>query len=78
MNLYGQNRDIITYVYLKYIHFFNATFLYFNLVQSSVQSQLLQFQEENNSLRSKIRALETASQELTEQEKLIGNCFIRR
>ena len=42
------------------------------IIQNSVQSRLVEFQEENNSLRSKIRSLEVASQGVTEQEKLIG------
>ena len=38
-----------------------------------MRSRLVQFQDENNSLRSKLTALEVASYGATEQEKLIGN-----
>lgn len=38
-----------------------------------MRSKLVEFQEENNSLRSKITSLEVASYGATEQERLIGN-----
>jgi len=38
-----------------------------------VRSRLLEFQEENNALQSKITSLEVASHGATEQEKLIGS-----
>ena len=60
---------IHVYEVLLRIH---ALFSYPNHIQNSVQSRLVEFQEENNSLRSKIRSLEVASQGVTEQEKLIG------
>ena len=43
-----------------------------NTLQATVRSRLAEFQEENNSLRSKISVLEVASYGATEQEKLIG------
>lgn len=43
-----------------------------SLELATVRSRLVQFQEENNSLRSKITALEVTSHGATEQEKLIG------
>ena len=41
-----------------------------------MRSRLLEFQEENNALQSKITSLEVASHGVTEQEKLIGTNFI--
>lgn len=37
-----------------------------------MRSRLLEFQEENNALQSKITSLEVTSHGATEQEKLIG------
>lgn len=41
-----------------------------------MRSRLLEFQEENSALQSKITALEVASHGASEQEKLVGNVRI--
>ena len=45
-------------------------------VQATVRSRLLEFQEENSALQSKLTSLEVVSHGATEQEKVLGNSLM--
>ena len=46
-------------------------------IQATERSRRMELQEENNSLRSKITALEVVSHGATEQEKVIGKALFQ-
>ena len=46
-------------------------------IQATERSRRMELQEENNSLRSKLTALEVVSHGATEQEKVIGKALFQ-